>query len=154
MCLPLWYPSSHPWCQVWWSPVLSALCVLEGHQGWGQWQWQWVGVCSFFLHWEPQFCFWREKLLHSLGFSQIELGRFHTTSPNTEGELGVICLLLFRLPMSNSCFIVTFPLGITKLKLAGWISVVYAAIDRNIISFLWLLRVFCFFPFFFSPLAY
>lgn len=60
-----------------------------------------------------------EKLLHSLSFLQVELGRFHTMSPNTERELGVICLLLFRLPMSDSCFIIVFPLGITKLKLAG-----------------------------------
>lgn len=115
MWLLLWCPSSRPWCDG--ALCLPAVCVLEGHQG--QWQWQGVGFCSLFLHSEPRFCFWREKLLRSLGFLQVELGRFHTTSPNAEGELGVTCFLLFRLPMSNSCFIILFPLGITELKLAG-----------------------------------
>lgn len=55
-----------------------------------------------------------------MGLLTIELGRFPTVSPNTEGELGVICLLLFRLPVSNNCSIIMFPSGITKLKFAGW----------------------------------
>lgn len=92
----LWRPSSPPWCGG--ALCLPALRVLEGHQGWGQWQWQGVGFCSLFLHSEPRFCFWTEELLHSLGFLQAELGRFHTGSPSTEGELesSASCFLGFQ----------------------------------------------------------
>lgn len=52
-------------------------------------------------------------------FLWVDLGLLYTMNPNTEGELEIICLLLFRPLISFRCFIVMFFLGIIKLKLAG-----------------------------------
>lgn len=78
MWLLLWCPASHPWCQVWWSPVPACVGGASGSaRSW---------VLLLLLHWEPRFCSWREELLHPLGFVQVELGRFPTMSPVQRGS--------------------------------------------------------------------
>jgi len=104
------YSSCHLWW-VFWSPFSAFRFILVASSNRKK-----LDSAPFSCGGNHDSAFLWEKLLCLLSFLQVDLGWFYTVNPNTEGELGIICLLLFRLLISDKCVIIMFLLGITQLK--------------------------------------